>query len=482
MQSSGQLGCSPPRAVLVVSWHQPSGAVSLPGGSLALCRRKHVHRPIDNRAPEDTMSPRYPAKKSGLWWGKGRGLGSSHKTDQGEKTFMFIRTKTLSWAVTAAVVAGVVTVAAARAEDTVKIGLILPMTGGQAATGKQIDNAVKLFMQQNSDTVAGKKIEIILKDDAAAPDNTKRMAQELIVNDKVNFIAGFGVTPAALAAAPLATQAKIPEVVMAAGTSIITERSPYIVRTSFTLAQSSVIIADWALKNNIKKVVTLVSDYAPGADAEKFFSDRIKAGGGEIAAAIRVPLATPEFAPFLQRAADAKPDALFVFVPAGQGGTFVRQFSERGLDKAGIKLIGPGDVTDDDLLNNMGDSVLGAVTALFYSAAHPSAMNKDFVAAYKKLMNGQRPGFMAVGGYDGIHLIYEALKKTGGKTDGDALIAAMKGMKWESPRGPISIDPETREIIQNIYIRRVERVNGQLSNVEFETYPMVKDPAKEAKK
>ena len=201
------------------------------------------------------------------------------------------------------------------------------MTGQQASTGKQIDAAVKLYQQQHGTTVAGKKIEVILKDDAAVPDNTKRLAQELIVNDKVSFIAGFGVTPAALAAAPLATQAKVPEIVMAAGTSIITERSPYIVRTSFTLAQSSVIIADWAVKNNIKKVVTLVSDYAPGADAEKFFSDRVKAGGGEIAAAIRVPLANPDFAPFLQRAADAKPDALFVFVPAGQGGTFVRQFS-----------------------------------------------------------------------------------------------------------------------------------------------------------
>src|ERR1700730_1721229 len=234
----------------------------------------------------------------------------------------------------------------AWAEEPAKVGLILPLTGGQASTGKQIDAAVRLYMQQHGDTVAGRKIEIILKDDATVPDNTKRLAQELIVNDKVNFIAGFGITPSALAAAPLATEAKVPEIVMAAGTSIITELSPYIVRTSFTLAQSSVIIADWALKNNIKKVVTLVSDYAPGADAEKFFSDRIKAGGGEIAAAIRVPLATPEFAPFLQRAADAKPDALFVFVPAGQGGTFVRQFSERGLDKAGIKLIGPGDVTD----------------------------------------------------------------------------------------------------------------------------------------
>src|SRR5262245_52293226 len=285
----------------------------------------------------------------------------------------------------AAITAAALTSLPAAAEDTVKVGLIVPMTGQQASTGKQIEAAVKLYQAQHGATVAGKKVEVILKDDGAVPDNTKRIAQELIVNDKVNFIAGFGVTPAALAAAPLATQAKVPEVVMAAGTSIITERSPYIVRTSFTLAQSSVIIADWALKNNIKKVVTMVSDYAPGADAEKSFSDQFKGGGGEIAAAIRVPLANPDFAPFLQRAADAKPDAIFIFVPSGQGGIFMKQFTERGLDKAGIKLIGPGDVTDDDLLPNMGDAVIGAVTAHMYSAAHPSKMNKDYVAAFEKI-------------------------------------------------------------------------------------------------
>jgi branched-chain amino acid transport system substrate-binding protein len=401
---------------------------------------------------------------------------------------MFIRTTMLSRA--AVGVAGAVastlaftlaftlTLEPARAQETVKIGLILPMTGGQASTGKQIDNAIKLYMQQKGDTVAGKKIEIILKDDAAVPDNTKRLAQELIVNDKVSFIAGFGVTPAALAAAPLATQAKIPEIVMAAGTSIITERSPYIVRTSFTLAQSSTIIGDWAVKNGIKKVATLTSDYAPGNDALNFFKEHFTAGGGEIVEEVKVPLTNPDFAPFLQRMKDAKPDAMFVFVPAGQGGNFMKQYAERGL--TGIKVIGPGDVMDDDLLNGMGDAALGAVTAHLYSAAHPSAMNKDFVASYKKAF-GSRPGFMAVSGYDGIHLIYEALKKTGGKTDGDALIEAMKGMKWESPRGPISIDPETRDIVQNIYIRKVEKVDGELYNVEFATFEAVKDAGKTKK-
>jgi len=371
---------------------------------------------------------------------------------------------------------------AAFAQDTVKIGFILPMTGQQASTGKQIDAAVRLFLQQNGTSVAGKTIELVVKDDASVPDNTKRVAQELIVNDKVNFIAGFGITPSALAAAPLATQAKIPEIVTAAGTSIITERSPYIVRTSFTLAQSTVPMADWAIKNGIKKVVSMVSDYAPGADAEASFKQRFTAAGGQIVETIRFPLANPDFAPFLQRARDASPDAVFVFVPSGQGGVFVKQFVERGLDKAGIRLIGPGDVTDDDLLNGMGDAVIGTVTAHLYSAAHPSQTNKDFVEAFKKANNGLRPNFMAVSGYDGMHLMYEALKKTNGSTDGDALISAMKGMSWESPRGPISIDPETRDIVQNIYIRKVEKVNGELYNVEFETFNAVKDPVKAEKK
>ncbi len=393
---------------------------------------------------------------------------------------MSVHIRKLSLLALGAMATGAMALAPARAEDTFKIGLILPMTGGQASTGKQIDNAVKLYMKQHGDTVAGKKIEVILKDDATLPDKTKTAAQELIVNEKVNLIAGFGVTPSALAAAPLATQGKIPEVVMAAGTSIITEKSPFIVRTSFTLPQSSTIIGDWAVKNGIKKVATLTSDYAPGNDALAAFKEHFTAGGGQIVEEVKTPLANPDFAPFLQRMKDSKPDAVFVFVPAGQGGNFMKQYAERGLDKAGIKVIGPGDVMDDDLLNGMGDAALGAVTAHIYSAAHPSQLNKEFVAAYKKEF-GTRPGFMAVGGYDGIHLVYEALKKTGGNADGEKLVEAMKGMKWESPRGPISIDPETRDIVQNVYIRKVARVDGELYNVEFATFEAVKDPGKTKK-
>jgi branched-chain amino acid transport system substrate-binding protein len=370
----------------------------------------------------------------------------------------------------------------AAAQDTVKIGLILPMTGQQASTGKQIDAAVKLYMAQHGTTVAGKKIEVILKDDTSVPDVTKRLAQELVVNDKVAILAGFGITPSAMATAPIATQAKVPEVVMAAGTSSITEASPFVVRTSFTLAQSSVPMAEWAYKNGIKKVVTLVSDYGPGIDAEKSFGDKFKADGGTIVENLRIPMRAPDFAPVLQKVADAKPDALFVFVPSGTGAQFVKQFVERGLDKSGVKLIATGDVTDDDQLNGMGDVVVGVINAHNYSANHNSALNKAYVEAFKKANGGLRPNFMSVGGYDGMALIYGALKKTNGSTDGEKLVAAMKGMAWESPRGPISIDADTRDIIQNIYIRKVEKVGGELYNVEFATIPNVKDPVKAAKK
>jgi branched-chain amino acid transport system substrate-binding protein len=366
----------------------------------------------------------------------------------------------------------------ASAEDAFKIGLILPMTGQQASTGRQVEAAAKLYMAQHGDTVAGRKIELIVKDDTTVPDVTKRMAQELIVNDKVNVLAGFGITPSAFATAPLATQSKTPMVVTAAATSSITESSPYVVRTSFTLAQASVSIADWAPKHGIKTVVTLVSDYGPGIDAEKFFIQKFTANGGQVTESLRVPMKNPDFAPFLQKVRDAKPDALFVFVPSGAGAAVMKQFLERGMDKAGIKLIGTGDITDDDQLNDMGDGALGVVTAHHYAAAHPSAKNKEFVQAFEKANKGMRPNFMAVAGYDGMHVIYEALKATKGKGDGDALLAAMKGMAFESPRGPISIDPQTRDIVQNIYLRKVEKVNGQLQNVEFDVIKDVKDPGK----
>jgi branched-chain amino acid transport system substrate-binding protein len=377
---------------------------------------------------------------------------------------------------TAGLAAVGLTGAAQAQSDTIRIGVIVPMTGQQATTGKQIDAAIKLFMAQTGGKVAGRKVEVLLRDDAGVADTTRRQAQELVVNDKVVALAGFGLTPLALATAPIATQSKTPTVVMAAATSSITNASPYIVRTSFTLPQAAVSMAEWASKNGIKKAVTLVADYGPGVDAEKYFSSTLKLSGGQVLAELRTPLRSPDFAPFLQRVRDANPDAVFVFLPSGQGAAFMKQFAERGLDKAGIKLIGTGDITDDDQLNDMGDVALGVVTAQHYSAAHNSTTNKKFVEAFQK-MHGFRPNFMAVGGYDGMRLIFNALEKSKG-AGGDALLTAMKGQMFESPRGQVLIDGQTRDVVHDIYIRKVERVNGQLYNVEFDAQKAVKDPGK----
>jgi branched-chain amino acid transport system substrate-binding protein len=364
-------------------------------------------------------------------------------------------------------------VGGAAAQDTVKIGMVMPLTGNLASAGKQVVAGARLYMGQHGNTVAGRQIELIVKDNASSPEIGRRLILEAIANDKVDIVGG-GPTSDLLASASLITEAKKPTVIMLSSTSAVIDKSPYFVRTSCTLAQSSGIMADWALKNEIKKVVTLVTDFSPGHEAEGTFKARFLAGGGLIVEAVRVPLQNPDFAPFLQRAHDAAPQALFVFIPSAQAGTFAKQFVERGLDKAGIKLIGPGDLTDDEMLPNRGDAMLGAVTAHFYSAAHPTDLNKTFTATYRK-QNSARANFMAVSGYDGIHLIYQALKKTGGSTESTALMSAMKGMTWESPRGPMSIDRQTGDVVHNIYIRKVENLNGELQNIEFATFEAVKD-------
>ncbi|MDO8719527.1 MAG: ABC transporter substrate-binding protein [Polaromonas sp.] len=363
-------------------------------------------------------------------------------------------------------------------ESTFKIGLIVPLSGPFASTGKQLEAAARLYMAQNGASVGGRKVELIVKDDTGTSDTTKRIAQELVVNDKVNVLAGFGLTPLALATAPIATQSKTPLVVMAAATSSITEASPYIIRTSFTVPQVVTVLADWAAKNGIKKVVSLVTDYGPGMDSEKYFKETFVANGGTVIEMLRVPLRNPDFAPFLQKVRDAKPDALFAFVPSGAGSALMKQFAERGLDKAGIRMIAEGSVTDDDILNSMGDVANGVVTAHHYSAAHNSPLNKKFVEAFMKANNNLRPNFMAVGAYDGMRVIYEAIKATKGAGGGDALLAAMKGQIFESPRGPMFIDAQTRDVVHNVYIRKVERKDGQLFNVEFATIREVKDPGK----
>jgi len=386
--------------------------------------------------------------------------------------------KTLN-AVTALFVATMLSGAAPSfAQETVKIGMLVPLTGPFTSSGKQLVAGAKLYMQQHGDTVAGKKIELIIKDDTGNPDMAKRLAQELVVNDKAAFLAGFALTPGALATAPIATEAKVPEVVMNAATSIVTTRSPFIVRTSFSVPQTTVPLAEWAARNGIKNVMTVVSDYAPGIDVETAFKTKFEALGGKVVESLRVPLSSNDFSPALQRVTDNKPDALMAFVPAGLGPIFIRQFVERGLDKSGIKFIAEGSVTEDDIVNQIGNAALGVITTHHYSAAHNSPENKAFVADYKKANNGVRPNLMAVQAYDGMHIIYEALKKTKGSTDGAALVEAMKGQSFVSPRGPITIDPDTREVIQNMYVRKVERVDGELYNVEFETIPNYKDPSK----
>lgn len=362
-------------------------------------------------------------------------------------------------------------------DDRFRIGLLAPLTGPFASTGRQIEAAARLYIAQAGDTVAGKKVELIVRDDTGTPDTTKRLAQQMVVNDNVQVLAGFGLTPLAFAVAPIATQARMPMVVTAAATSSITEASPFIVRSSFTVAQVVTALAEWAIGNGIRRVVSLVTDYAPGIDAEKFFNERFVAGGGAVAEAIRVPLRNPDFAPFLQKVRDARPDALYAFVPAGVGTALMKQFVERGLDKAGIRLIAEGSVTDDDILDSMGDAALGVVTAHHYSAAHPTPVNRAFVQAFSAANNGLRPNFMGVGTYDGMRLIYEAAKVTRG-AGGQAFVDAMKRVSFESPRGPFAIDPVTRDVVHNVYIRKVEKTSGQLWNVEFATIANVRDPGK----
>jgi branched-chain amino acid transport system substrate-binding protein len=382
----------------------------------------------------------------------------------------------------AGIVALAFPVTAARADDAIKVGLILESSGPFASQARQIANGARAYIKAHGDTVAGKKIELVLKDvGGPAPDISKRLAQELVTRDKVQFLGGFVLTPNALAVAPVATQAKVPTIIMNAATSIITTKSPYIARVSFTLSQVAAPLAEWAAKNKIKHVYTLVSDYGPGNDAEATFKKVFTAHGGEVVGSVKVPLKNPDFSPFIQRIKDAKPEAVFVFVPAGEASVgFMKAFAERGLDKAGIKLIGTGDLTDDDVLTAMGDPALGVISTHHYSAAHESPENTAFKKAYAEVAGaGVRPNFMAVGGWDGMHLIYDTVKKLGGDVDGDKAMAYItSGVTIQSPRGTIAIDPTTRDIVQDVYVRRVQRVGGQLYNVEFDKVAKVKDPGK----
>jgi branched-chain amino acid transport system substrate-binding protein len=367
-------------------------------------------------------------------------------------------------------------------DNTIKVGVIAAFSGPFADYGGQIEAGMKAYMKEHGDTVAGKKVELITRDTKGpAPEVAKRLAQELITRDKVQFLAGFGLTPNAMAVAPVVSEAKVPMVISNAATSSITTKSPYITRVSMTIAQVSAPMAQWALKNGIKQVYTVVADYGPGIDAETQFTKTFKAGGGEIVGSVRTPLQNPDFSAAIQRVKDAKPQAVFVFLPAGeQGIAFVKGFNERGLAQAGIKLIATGDVTDDHVLAAMGDDTLGMITSFHYSAAHDSPENTAFLKAYAAANDPKigAPNFMAAAGYDTMHVIYEVARKLNGNIDGDKAMAAIKDMKWTSPRGPVTIDPETRDITQTVYIRKVEKKNGKLANVEFDKIADVKDPGK----
>jgi branched-chain amino acid transport system substrate-binding protein len=369
---------------------------------------------------------------------------------------------------------------AASAQQTVRVGLIMPYSGQFADTATQMDNAIKLYIKQHGDTVAGKKIEIIRKDTGGvAPDVAKRLAQELIVREKADILAGFILTPNTLAAADVSAEAKKFMVVMNAATAIITTKSPYIARTSLTTQQLNEPFGAWAYKSGIRKIYTMVSDFGPGHDSEAAFHRGFKEAGGEIVGSVRFPVANPDFSAFVQRAKDLNPEAIYVWVPGGvQPAAIGKTLAERGIDPKKTKILGQGELSEDEARKNMGDASLGIITVYHYDHNHDSPLNRAFVKAFNAEYGGRNPNIYAVGGYDGIHLIYETLKKTGGKADGDSLIAAAKGAKWESPRGPVSIDPETRDIIQNVYIRRVEKVGGQLLNVEFDKIENVKDPFK----
>jgi branched-chain amino acid transport system substrate-binding protein len=391
------------------------------------------------------------------------------------------------WTVLWTVIAALAIVPAVPAgAETVKVGIILPYSGPFASLAAIMDDAIKLWIGQNGESVGSTRIELIRRDSTGPnPDVAKRLAQELITRDGARILTGFVFTPNALAVAPLATEAKVPTVIMNAATAVITTKSPYFARVSLTIPQTTEIFGRWAAtKGGIKRAFTSVSDYGPGFDAEESFTRGFTAAGGTIVGSVRVPLANPDVVPFLQRVLDQKPDALYAFIAGGtQPPAFVKAFNEVGLAKAGIKLMPSEEATDEATLQGLGDLAVGLVTAMHYTASHPSAANKAFVDAWHAAYGKDKdPDFFAVAAWDGMALIYDIVKRLDGKIDGDKAMEIVKGWTHESPRGPISIDPETRDIVQNVYICRVEKVNGRLANVEFETYEAVKDPWKQRNK
>jgi branched-chain amino acid transport system substrate-binding protein len=377
--------------------------------------------------------------------------------------------------------------AAAAPAQTIKIGFLSTYSGPGAAQGDQLDKGAKLYLKLNGDKLPpGVKVELVVRDDTGPnPDNAKRIAQELIVRDKVQFLTGLVWTPNAAAIAPLSAEAKVPFISMNAAGVSVPYLSPYFARVSFTLWQSCYPLGQWAAKK-FKRIYVAVSDFAPGHEAEEAFIRGFKEGGGEVVGSVRIPLANPDFVPYMQRVKDSRPDALFAFNPAGRQATaMMKAYGDLGLDKAGIKYIGPGDITPDEELQGMGDVALGVITAHHYSAAADRPANRAFVAAYKKEYGEKLfPGFMAVGAWDAMDAIFHMIREQKGKIDPDRTMELLKRYQNpNSPRGPIAIDPDTRDIVQNEYLREVRRVGGQLANVELETIATaLKDPWKEFNK
>ncbi|MBN9373493.1 ABC transporter substrate-binding protein [Hydrogenophaga sp. YM1] len=373
----------------------------------------------------------------------------------------------------ALVALGLAAAPAAFAQDTVRVGVIAEMSGPFAEFGKQMQAGIRAYQKMHGDSVAGKRVEVVIKDVGGPnPDAAKRIATELVVREKVNVLAGFGFTPNALAVAPIATQAKVPMIVMNAAAGGLTAKSPYMVRTSFHYPETVPPIAQWAIQQGAKKAYVIVADYSPGHDAEAAFIAAFKKAGGEIVGSVRTPLMTLDFAPYMQRVKDARPDVLFSFVNGGDvAPAFIKEYRDKGLPEAGIQLIGTGDIVDEALVEAIGERGVGITTVYPYSMHHKSALNERFVREFKAQRDAKsRPTIMGVAAYDGMAALYAALAKTGGKADGPTLIAALAGLKIDSPRGSLTIDKNSRDVVHDQYIRRFEKQDGAYYNVEFETF------------
>jgi branched-chain amino acid transport system substrate-binding protein len=357
------------------------------------------------------------------------------------------------------------------AAQTIKVGIVGPFSGPFAHYGTLFKNGAEAYIASQGGKLAGKDIELIYRDTGGPnPGQTKTLVQELIVKDKVDYLGGFVFTPNAFAVAPLIQQSQTPTVIFNAATSAITDKSEFFVRTSYTLWQVTVPMAQWAAKNNIKKVVTAVTDYGPGIDAETAFKSEFAKQGGAVVESIRMPIATTDFSPFVQRIKASGAQAVYTFLPGGPPNLgFVKAYNENGLAKAGIQFLGTAE-TDEFDLQKFGDAALGLTTAFHYSAAHDSPANKAFVEALKKRDPNAIANYASVGAWDGMHVIHKMIEATGGKRDGLAALRTARGLAWESPRGPVRIDPKTRHIVQNVYLRKVEKAGNLLVNKEVQNF------------